>query len=295
MANPRISVLMSVYNAELYVSEAIQSILDQTYTDFEFIIINDGSTDQSMSVIQKFTDSRIILIDQPNSGQAGAFNAWAHLCRGEYIAIMDADDVSLPDRFLQEIDYLDSHPDISVISGSSIYIDENGKSIGRTFSLTNPKAIRKAMYRSGCVISHPAAMMRRNDFEAVGRYTPSLKGRFTDYHLWMKFLIANYEIANLSTVLIKYRLVNNAISSVYSLSPTAKAFLLKTIVQIRPSTEDIDELYRLCTPQKVGKDNRVNQVKNIQNRVFSFLKIFGIEWISRTISELKNIYVLISE
>ena len=122
--NPLISVLLPVFNAEKYLYDSIKSVLEQTFQDFELIIVNDGSTDNSLEVIKKFTDQRIVLIDQPNKGLAAALNAGAAFCKGVFIARMDADDICSIDRFQKQADYLTRNPQVSVVSSAVIYIDE---------------------------------------------------------------------------------------------------------------------------------------------------------------------------
>ncbi|HSZ71252.1 MAG TPA: glycosyltransferase family 2 protein, partial [Cytophagaceae bacterium] len=115
MATPILSVIMPVYNAEKYVYEAIDSVLKQSFGDFEFLIYNDCSTDASRAIILSFKDSRIRLVDSPfNTGYVKHLNDGLLAARGEYIARMDADDISLPDRFKKQIDYLEQHKEVAV-------------------------------------------------------------------------------------------------------------------------------------------------------------------------------------
>ncbi len=117
---------MCVYNAAPYLSAAIQSILDQTYPDFEFLIINDGSTDESREIISSYADSRIRVIDQQNLGLTKSLNRGLDSARGDYIARMDADDVSFSDRLSRQVAYLDTNPEITVLGGGVETIDCQG-------------------------------------------------------------------------------------------------------------------------------------------------------------------------
>src|SRR5487761_1677094 len=110
---PRCSVLMPVYNAERYVGHAVESILRQTWHDFEFLIIDDGSTDRSPEMLRAYAerDPRILLVSRANTGYLRALNEGWPLCRGEYVARMDADDVAMPERLQRQIAFLDAHPD----------------------------------------------------------------------------------------------------------------------------------------------------------------------------------------
>src|SRR5438067_12011849 len=113
---PAISVIMSVYNAEAFLEAAVQSVLMQSFSDFEFIIIDDGSTDRSNQILQDYArkDNRVRLISRPNKGLTASLNEGLKLARGEFIARMDADDVAAPDRFKIQVEYLRDHPEVSV-------------------------------------------------------------------------------------------------------------------------------------------------------------------------------------
>ena len=215
---------MPVYNAEKFLKQAINNILSQSLTDFEFIIINDGSTDNSKNIINQYDDERIIYVEQENSGMAKALNVGASYCKGKFIARMDADDISEPDRLMNQYLFFKNHSNISVVSGSFIYIDKNGNYLGRSFSITNPFLIKKKLLNNGCVICHPSVMMKRKDFLDVGGYSEVMGNRFTDYHLWVKFIKKGYKIQNMSEILLKYRIIESAVSSDFLLSQNAKIF-----------------------------------------------------------------------
>ena len=122
---PKISVVMPAYNAENYIREAIDSILAQTFRDFEFLIIDDGSTDHTVEIIRSYSDSRIRLYqNERNMGVAATLNRGLDLARGEYIARMDADDISLPERFAKQAAYMDAHPDVAVCGSNIILFSE---------------------------------------------------------------------------------------------------------------------------------------------------------------------------
>src|SRR5665647_1469233 len=120
MKSPKVTVLMSVYNSESFLAEAIDSILGQTFKDFEFLIINDGSKDKSLEIIKNRAknDPRIRLISRPNKGLVKSLNEGLAKARGEYIARMDSDDISLKTRLKKEVDFLDSHPDVGMVGSN---------------------------------------------------------------------------------------------------------------------------------------------------------------------------------
>ena len=128
MSSPSVSICMPVYNTKRYVAEAVESILAQTFGDFEFIIIDDGSTDGSRAILERYAkqDDRIRLISRPNTGIVGARNEALGLARGELIAVMDSDDVALPERFEVQVAYLREHPECVVVGSRALIIDPDG-------------------------------------------------------------------------------------------------------------------------------------------------------------------------
>ncbi len=127
MKSPIISVVMSVYNGDKYLREEIESILNQTFKDFEFIIVNDGSTDKSLEIIKSYNDPRIVIIDQENTGLAKALNNGINIAKGRYIARMDQDDISNPERFEKQIEFLENLSEYVAIGSWSNHISEHGE------------------------------------------------------------------------------------------------------------------------------------------------------------------------
>lgn len=287
---PIISVVLPVYNASKYVAEAIQSVLNQSFTDFELIIINDGSTDNSLDIIKSFPDSRIIVIDQLNKGALAAVLSGTAVCKGEFIARMDHDDISLNNRFEKQINFLRKNPDVSLVSGAIIYIDERGNELSRSFPLTSFYAIKKYLNNYGSVIVHPAVMMRRRDFEAVGGYSKGSGDRFHDYHLWVKFIRKGYKIMNESRVVLKYRLLNGSISSQFSMNDKATNLLKNFLKEDEPSPILLKELNQACQTQNDGVNLRIDKLENWENRFFRQISFLGDNPASQLISQLKNMY-----
>ena len=126
MKNPKVAVLMSVYNGEKYLREAINSILSQTFNDFEFLIINDGSTDGTADILKSYTDSRIKIINnEKNIGLTKSLNKGLKIAKGEYIARQDADDISMPERLKEEVAFLEIHKDYAVVGTFVKILNEN--------------------------------------------------------------------------------------------------------------------------------------------------------------------------
>ena len=165
----KVSVIMSVYNGEKYLPEAIDSVLNQTFEDFEFVIVDDGSTDGTADILSGYKDPRIKVITQKHLGIAQAKNKAVEASSGEYIAIMDADDISLPERFELEVNFLDQHKDIGAVSSSTYVIDEYGKLILTRSALIGNDFIQKTLPEKFC-LHHVSSMMRREICQMFGGY-----------------------------------------------------------------------------------------------------------------------------
>ncbi len=211
MSLPLISVHMPVYNAEPYVGEAVESILAQTCPDFEFIIINDGSTDRSLDILRRHADEddRIRLVSRPNAGIGRTRNEALNLARGEFFAVMDADDVSLPQRFARQVEFLRSHPDHVAVGTAVLMVDPDGDPIREwIFHADHDEIDRAHMEGHGGALTHPSSMMRREAVVALGGYREELAPA-EDYDLFLR-LAERGRIANLPEVLFKYRQHSNS-------------------------------------------------------------------------------------
>lgn len=200
---PKVSVIMPAYNAEKYIKEAIDSILAQTFTDFEFIIIDDGSTDGTAEIIRTYHDCRIkYLKNAQNAGIVFSLNRGLDIARGVYIARMDADDISLPERFEKQTVYMDEHPDIAVC-GTAMELFCDSKVIGRRFPSKEPEKLKVDLFFS-CGIAHPSVMMRRAVITRLGGYDPMYNG-MEDYELWCR-VAETYRLTVLPEILLRYRI-----------------------------------------------------------------------------------------
>jgi glycosyltransferase involved in cell wall biosynthesis len=200
---------MSVYNGEKYLREAIDSILKQTFTDFEFLIIDDTSTDRTSEILQSYNDPRIKIIrNSENLGLTKSLNIGLGLAEGEYIARMDADDVSLPDRFIEEVRYLDDHPDVALVGTGREVIDEEGIFI-ETIIPPNIVSVESLLKKNP--FQHSSVMFRKDLIVKVGGYC-TLMQCCQDYYLWLK-LIRNHHLHNIPKVLSNLRIQKNSISN----------------------------------------------------------------------------------
>lgn len=211
--NPKVSVVMCVWNGEEHLSAAINSILGQTFNNFEFIIVNDGSTDETGKVLSLFAsqDSRIrILENSQNLGQSYSKNRGISIARGEYIAMMDADDWCDPHRFDLQVDFLDMNPDISVL-GTDYLIFREDKSGSHLMKTANVPGLLRWDFIFHCAICQASVMMRRCLFSKQGyHYLENLRTA-ADFELWTRIIQTN-KIANLNQTLYFYRWHSDNIS-----------------------------------------------------------------------------------
>lgn len=201
---------MSAFNAEKYIGRAITSILNQTYSNFEFIIINDGSTDKTAAVVRDFQDKRIILLDNAqNIGIPAARNKGIKIAKGEYIAVMDADDESFPKRFEMQVEFMQNHQDIGVLGAARFAISGASTTLWRP-SFYHYQNLYDLLTHPCCV--HPTTMLRRSTLLATDtKYDEDCKSA-EDYKLWVDLAIKGVRFANLPTPLLSYYRHNCAVS-----------------------------------------------------------------------------------
>ena len=198
--NPRISVLMPVYNGEKYLRQAIDSILSQTFRDFEFLIINDGSTDATVEIITSYTDTRIRLIhNDTNLGLIATLNKGLDLAHGEYIARMDCDDISLPKRLAKQVSFMDRNSDVGICG---TWIQFIGSNRIKKYPLTH-EAI-KVYLLFNCPLAHPSVMIRKDVLRKNDLYYDINYKHAEDYELWTR-CVNVIKLANIPEVLVKYR------------------------------------------------------------------------------------------
>ena len=206
----KISVVMSVYNAKKYLAEAIESILNQTYSNFEFIIINDGSTDSSLKVIQQYAqkDQRIICISRENKGLVFSLNEGITRAKGQYIARMDADDISLPERFEKQLAWLDTTG--ADICGSNILIFGDCRPTNTKY-YTEDKDIKCQLLFVN-PFSHTTVMGKSHLFKKT-LYREDYR-HCEDYRIWVDMALSGVSMTNCPEVLLKYRIHNNQVTQV---------------------------------------------------------------------------------
>lgn len=223
---PTISVVMSVYNGGRYLGDSVASILKQTYKNFEVIIINDGSTDESLDILTEYLrkDNRIAIINQQNSGLSNSLNRGIELSRSNLIARMDADDIAEPTRLEEQVNFIDQNPQVVVLGTAFLLFGGNIKSKIVTMPATN-KTIRKNLPFRFC-LCHPTVMFRRKTIVDAGGYQGT--GPCQDLELWLR-LSRNktLQFANLEKPLLKYRIHQDQIKGGRNAYKAAAYYLLK--------------------------------------------------------------------
>lgn len=210
---PKVSVIMGIYNCSPYLQEALDSLYNQTFQDFEIILCDDGSSDNTYEVAleNQRLHSTIVLLKNPhNMGLNQTLNNCLAVARGEYIARMDGDDVCDSTRFEKQVKFLDEHPEYAIVSTPMIYFDENGEFGRGKLKKGEPT---KDVFNYGSPFCHAPSMVRKEAFDKVKGYTvdPKLL-RVEDYHLWMKMYAAGYRGYNLGEFLYMMRDDRNAIA-----------------------------------------------------------------------------------
>ena len=205
--NPAITVLMAVFNGGRFLTQAIDSVLAQTFTSFELLIIDDGSTDNSQYIIKQYQDPRIRLLNNnENEGLVYTRNRGIQEVRTEFVAILDCDDIALANRLEIQYKFFKNNPNVALCSGRAMYIDSNGNSIGETPVISG---YRNEQLLFGNFLVNSAVMARTDIIKAVGSYKANAPAE--DYDLAMR-ISATYRIEMINTILVKYRIHENNVS-----------------------------------------------------------------------------------
>lgn len=258
---------MSVYNGETYLQEAINSILHQQFTDFEFIIINDGSTDRSAGIIQSYHDARIRYFENgQNIGLIDSLNHGLSLARSPYIARMDADDVSLPERLARQVDFLNVHPEIGVVGSAVQVIDGAG----------NPSHVWRFPTEHGVIawrlffadpIAHPTVMIRREVVSQVGGYSADMV-HAEDYDLWRR-LSHTTCLSNLPDVLLRLRRHESCVTRAHHTQQWNNSIRISHLMISEVLGEDVPmRLVQHLWGEQFQSLNDVRQVANLIYRLY---------------------------
>lgn len=209
--DPLVSTVMAVYNGGSYLREAVESILSQTLSDLELIVVDDGSTDGSRDLLANIaaTDKRLRLVLQENAGQCPSLIRACAMARGQYIARIDGDDVALVDRIERQVEYLERFPAVGLLGGAMVRMTHDGEEIDVYNYPTEDAVIQETLLDVNC-FSHPGVMFRRDAYMRAGGYrcvfAPS-----EDYDLWLR-IAEHYQVANLAEPVIRYRVHGDNLS-----------------------------------------------------------------------------------
>ncbi|BAY87273.1 glycosyl transferase family protein [Calothrix parasitica NIES-267] len=275
-STPKISVLMSAYNGSIYLRESIESILNQTFTDFEFIIINDCSTDNSWEIITEYAeqDQRIKLVNnQENIGLTKSLNKGLNLARGEYIARQDADDVSLPQRFEKEVLVLNNNPEVALVSCDIEIIDSQGNPIDKLQRACEPDLVEWYLIFCNRLAGHSQVMFRRELVVNLGGYCESYRYS-QDYELWCR-IVKLGKILILPEILLQQRRHEGSISKSKTEEQNAYAFAV--------TRQNISQL--------IGKEISLEEAKYLMYFWVTFSPSRKAPMIHSRIKEIKKAFI----
>ena len=292
MPVPRVSFLMAVYDGEIYLDEAIQSVLNQTLHDFEFIIINDGSTDGTAKIIERYRreDGRIRAYEQPNRGLVVALNRGLELARGEYVARMDADDISVPERVATQVAFMDAHQEVGICG---TWIETIGTPHGDVRRYPTDDATIRSWLLFESVLAHPSIVMRRELLMKTGLSYDAGYVHAEDYDLWVR-AARHTALANIPEVLLRYRLHPQQVVQKHEAMKLASARRVRLAqlerLGIRPTEEELALHQALstwqfhATPDFIGaslawlrKLKAANDVAGVYPEPV-FLSVLGQRW-----------------
>ena len=268
---PKVTVLLSVYNGEKYLKEAIDSILTQAFKDFEFLIINDASTDTSRDIILSCDDSRIRLVDnEENIGLTKSLNKGISIARGEYIARQDADDVSLSDRLQEQVEYMDRNPDVGLLSSNMEFIDDKSVVTGRSNKICDSDLVAWLLLFLNYVGGHSQVMYKRKLVAEMGGYSEEYRV-CEDYELWLR-MSEKCRIAIIDNIHIQYRKHSSNISVHHFDEQESNAYKAKKVAISRVLGIDFndEELVDLCHLWKaeVIPENHIQGAERNLKRIY---------------------------
>ncbi|MEI7492062.1 MAG: glycosyltransferase [Bacteroidota bacterium] len=268
MKEPGVSILMTVYNGEKYLKETIESVISQTFENFEFIIIDDGSTDRSKEIIASFRDNRIVYVHQANAGVAAASNKGLSIARSRYIARIDADDICLKDRIRLQFEFLENNPGYVLCGSTAEMMDMDGNYIFTSSLPRSDEDIRQVLEKENCFV-HSSTFFRKEAAVMVGGYNEMVKFYFNDY-IFLYQLSKHGRVVNFAEPLVRYRMVPSSIS--LKIRDARFRDILKEIVRKGTATQqEIDYLISF------ESSHNLNQADKTYNYFITLAKLYRIE------------------
>ncbi len=267
---PLVSVIMPSYNSKKYIKKAIDSVLEQTYSNFELIIVDGNSTDGTLDILDEYKkqDRRIKVIQDEGRGIGAALQLGCQIASGKFIARMDSDDIAINTRFEKQLKIFHSIPNLILVASPVIYINEDDSIVGYSFPYTNKRIIQEKVY----LIAHPTVMMKKDAYVKAGGYQPLLRAE--DYFLWNRMRLMG-EFYIFKEPLIKYRLLQDSLSHTLDdnfnkkLGRKLESYFIKPII----SEIDIIEINDFISTN-LPKNRVISHMSSKRKiRLFSFLKI----------------------
>ena len=267
---PLVSVIMPSYNSKKYIKKAIDSVLEQTYSNFELIIVDGNSTDGTLDILDEYKkqDRRIKVIQDEGRGIGAALQLGCQIASGKFIARMDSDDIAINTRFEKQLKIFHSIPNLILVASPVIYINEDDSIVGYSFPYTNKRIIQEKVY----LIAHPTVMMKKDAYVKAGGYQPLLRAE--DYFLWNRMRLMG-EFYIFKEPLIKYRLLQDSLSHTLDdnfnkkLGRKLESYFIKPII----SEIDIIEINDFISTN-LPKNRIISYMSSKRKiRLFSFLKI----------------------
>jgi glycosyltransferase involved in cell wall biosynthesis len=251
--NPKVTVLIAVYNGERFLREALDSVLAQTFTDFELLVVNDGSTDETATILESYSDGRIrIITNRRNIGVVGSLRRGLNYARGEYIARIDADDIALPERLEKQVEYLDLHPEVGMVSSRCLVIDGDGRLVSSSSAQTPEEIYYLLAFHDP--IYNPTVTFRKALVLSLGGYGDDSVNRVEDYDLWVR-ISRRAKIVELDEILAQYRIHSANLTNTFRgpQSAAAKMVFLKNLKSLTNNSAAVEEL--LCFHYLGDPDN----------------------------------------
>lgn len=256
---PKISVVMSVYNGEKYLKEAIDSVIAQTFKDFEFIIINDGSTDNSLSIINSYDDNRIKLLNNDkNMGLIYSLNRGFEVANGKYIIRFDADDICLKNRFQVQYDYMEENNDVAMMSAYATWFIDGKNFIRKTIKSDMEYEKIKAKFIFENHINHSCVILRNEIIKKESYRYDSKYLHIEDYGLWLN-IAKKYKVTTLDKSLLLCRISRNSVTSMANRDMKSRQMIYKIIydeiynlIGYKPSEEDYNIHFEICMIQNLN-------------------------------------------
>ena len=270
---PKVSVIMPFYNCEKYLDKAISSILNQTFQDFEFIIINDASTDRSDEIVKKYlTDKRIVYIKNcERKGIVYNLNKGIEIAKADIIARMDGDDISEPQRLEVQYQFLQRNPNIALVGCFVKLINEKGEICGRKIKPITHEEIKKDILIYSPFV-HPTIMIRKDVFKKVGFYREQYYVWAQDIDLWYRIIFSGYEVANIPQYLYQYRITDNSVVFKYARQVALKNFRLRKEAikefKLKPSLKEYFFMYLHLFLGLILTGRRKEKLQNLYKKLF---------------------------